>query len=58
MSKKCEITRCMDCPHMDNQYYDYMRTCALLKKILDEEMCDIYTEIYEECPLKDWKDGK
>lgn len=39
---------------MDNVYYDYARDCMLLDKILDYDTCDIYTEIYEGCPLKDW----
>lgn len=41
---------------MDNEYYDYSRECALLVKILNNEICDIYTEIYENCPLGDWNE--
>lgn len=57
MSKKCEITNCNECPHMDNIYYTYERECMLLNKVLSNEICDIYTEIYEGCPLEDWSES-
>ena len=55
MSKKCEIKTCSDCPYMDNEYYTYERDCMKLDKILDSDICDIYTEIYEGCPLEDYE---
>ena len=58
MSKKCEITSCSECPHMDNEYYDYRGECGLLTTI-DGKYRDlsleisIYSEIHPECPLED-----
>jgi hypothetical protein len=54
MSKKCEIDHCNECPCLNNTYYDYERECMALNKVLSNEICDIYNEIYEGCPLKDW----
>ncbi len=55
MSKKCKVTECNSCPHMDNIYYDYARTCTMLDKEIKSEDCDIYEDIYSGCPLKDWE---
>lgn len=54
MSKKVEIKNCNNCPHMNNMYYTYERECMLLDRVLDSQVCDIYNEIYEGCPLSDW----
>lgn len=54
--KKCKIENCNQCPHMDNVYYDYTRECGLLNKILSNDICDIYTEIYKDCPLEDYQE--
>ena len=62
MSKKVEITKCVDCPHMDYLYYDYYGTCSFLDatedgkiRVIKDEI-DIFNGIHPECPLQDWEE--
>lgn len=56
MSKKCEITSCSKCPYFDNEYYTYDRECLKLKIEIKEDMCDVYTDVYKNCPLEDYNE--
>jgi hypothetical protein len=58
--KKCTVgvNFCDSCPHFDNEYYSYERTCVLLgRKIYSTELTDYRTPIPEDCPLPDWKEN-
>lgn len=49
MSKKLIIDCCADCPHFDNEYYDYRATCEKLNKVNNEYSF----KVLEDCPLED-----
>jgi len=56
------IERCDDCPHFDNEYYDYVETCQLLDRKIksitnyssDHPIPDVHP-IPKDCPLEDSK---
>ena len=53
MGKIAVIDICDDCPHFDNEYYDWNHWCSKLDRKIEPE--DIYSDsmIPEDCPLEE-----
>jgi len=58
MTRIVVINTCDECPHFDNEYYDYEHTCRLLdRQHKTSEQNPNYTYIiHDDCPLDDIQD--
>lgn len=50
MNRIVKINTCNDCPHFDNEYYDYEETCVLLNRRIPYGD-NVERVIPEDCPL-------
>lgn len=52
-TKLAVISNCDDCPHFDNEYYDYYSYCEKLERHIPWSKADATYHIPDDCPLAD-----